>query len=69
MRNQKDRPEAKKAFKDVKTVWDELVKKYDLSLIKWAFSRKLNWEAEKSKLAREKANLETRLQEINKELE
>lgn len=69
MRNQKDRPEAKKCFKDVKIAWDKLVKEYDLPLVKWAVTRQLNWEREKTKLSKEKMILEKRLSEISSELD
>lgn len=60
--------EAKKCFAEVKHLWDKLTGAYDIKIIKWAFNRKLNWEREKTSLAKEKAKLEERLAEVEKEL-
>lgn len=60
--------EQKQAFKQASKAFDELVGKYGIKISRWAFTRKLNWEAEKVKLAKEKKVLEERLSEIQEEL-
>lgn len=60
--------EQKGCFKKVKNFFDEMMKEYQPEIVKWAFNRKLNWEREKAKLAKEKSKLESRLKEISEEL-
>lgn len=58
----------KDCLKEVKKVWNGLVNKYGITAVKSSFNKTLNWERERIKLSKKKAELEKQLQEVNKKL-
>lgn len=63
-----DKKLVKKAFSEVKSLWEKLCNDYGELVAKSAFNKKLNWEKEKTKLMRKKELLESQLSEIEQEL-
>lgn len=58
----------KTCFKEAQKLFNNLAEKFGSKTARWALNRKMNWEKEKARLAKEKRALENRLSEIEEAL-